>query len=101
MLDTKCGQGVFTRFLDKVEKLARQRGHYVHVESILNERLKLFLRRRGYELTSEGQSLFLRPVRKVTHARKVVEPKRNLETPKSTTRSKARGKSALQVDVRS
>lgn len=50
------GQGDFTRLLNHVERLAHKNGLAVYVESILNEDLQSFLKRRGYEFSGEPLS---------------------------------------------
>ena len=50
------GNGDFTRLLNHMERLAHQNGAAVYVESILNEDLQAFLKRRGYEFSGEPLS---------------------------------------------
>lgn len=49
-------KGDFTRLLNHMERLAHKHGVAVYVESILNEDLQAFLRRRGYDFTGEPLS---------------------------------------------
>lgn len=46
-------RGEFTRLLNYMERLAHRHGVAIYVESILNEHLLAFLKRRGYEITGE------------------------------------------------
>lgn len=50
VLVSSPGKGLFTEFLDAVEALVAQHPtvHYVFVENIMNQRLAVFLRKRGY-----------------------------------------------------
>ena len=43
------GQGIFTKFLIRFEKLAKNENRVVFVENIMNERLKTFLLSNGYK----------------------------------------------------
>ena len=47
------GQGEFTRFLEKAERVAKELERTVYVESIMNDRLLGFLIRRGYRLVDQ------------------------------------------------
>lgn len=48
------GEGYFSSFLDKIEKLADKYSRVVFVESILNDNLYSFLCRRGYRNGDHG-----------------------------------------------
>lgn len=48
------GQGIFTRFIAKMEILADKHGLVVYVESVMNTRLAKFLNKIGYIRTDEG-----------------------------------------------
>lgn len=53
------GKKIFTKFLDKVEKAAKERDSIVFIESILSERFYNFLLKRGYRpRPSEPSSLY-------------------------------------------
>lgn len=43
------GQGVFTKFLEAFEEIAKENGYAVYVESILEKKLNKFLKNKGYE----------------------------------------------------
>jgi hypothetical protein len=49
--ENKQGQGIFTKFLDKFENIAKKLDRIVFIESILNDRLlKFLIEKRGYTL---------------------------------------------------
>jgi GNAT superfamily N-acetyltransferase len=51
------GMGIFTSFLNRFEKAAKDLNRSVYIESILNPRLIKFLERRGYKLVPGSQGL--------------------------------------------
>lgn len=52
------GKGTFTRWLAKVEALAREHHRTVYVESVLQERLVPFLIARGYHTVSHADRCY-------------------------------------------
>jgi GNAT superfamily N-acetyltransferase len=53
------GQGIFTKFLIRFEKLAKNENRVIYVENVMNERLKMFLLTNGYKLHQDSNEFLV------------------------------------------